>query len=210
LTITVYTKKGCGLCEGLKDKLKRLSLAFEEKDIELLTDFHPGWREDGTVDIEAMHALIHRRVPMVVVDGKPYDYSAALARVKRSGDAAPAPRVDQAPPVTLSGVPPLPPEPPAKQVPDVPLFPLDGPELKADELLRELSPLTDGCLDSLEVQWTDCQRLQAEHGTISGAAVFMSHKPVKVVSTRVTAATLRELVRKVQESFVQQRKIGAV
>lgn len=83
MTILVFTKPNCGLCASAKDKLDRMQLTYEVRDYDAILEPHEGWRDDGTVEFRAMAALIREKVPMIVIDGVPYEYSAAMAELKR-------------------------------------------------------------------------------------------------------------------------------
>jgi len=83
MQITLYSKQNCGLCKSAKEKLLRLGLSFEVKDIEYMTELHDGWRTDGSIEILAAHSLINKKIPMIEIDGEYYDYSGAMRRLKR-------------------------------------------------------------------------------------------------------------------------------
>lgn len=83
MEIIVYSKEDCGICADAKDKLKRLKLPYEERSAERALTAHDGWRTDGTVDARAMMALIGDKIPMLVINGRPFEYTAAMREVKR-------------------------------------------------------------------------------------------------------------------------------
>jgi len=82
MQIVLYGKKNCGLCASAEDKLKRMKLEYEKHDIEYYGMPHEGWRTDRSIDVMAMHCLINQQIPMLVVDGKPYSYTAAMRVIK--------------------------------------------------------------------------------------------------------------------------------
>lgn len=82
MDVKLYGKKGCSLCAAAEDKLVRMKIPYEKLDIELAAEPHAGWREDGSVEVQAMHCLINMQIPMVVVDGKPYAYAEAMRVLK--------------------------------------------------------------------------------------------------------------------------------
>lgn len=84
MEIIVYAKKNCGICEGLKDKLrKNLKVAFTECDLDLALQASDTWRDDGSVELSAQHAAINAQIPMILIDGQVYHYAAALKEIKR-------------------------------------------------------------------------------------------------------------------------------
>jgi glutaredoxin len=77
--VVVYGKPKCKLCEDCKKKLDIMGVPYAFRNIEDAAQLHEGWRDDGTVDLVAMHSLINEHVPMVVVNGnKPFDYPGAM------------------------------------------------------------------------------------------------------------------------------------
>ena len=83
MTILVFAKKDCKICNDAKHKLDLMKLQYEVRDYDAILDPHEGWRDDGTVEFRAMAAVICDKVPMIVIDGTPYEYSAAMAELKR-------------------------------------------------------------------------------------------------------------------------------
>ena len=84
MQIIVYTKKDCGVCAALKDKLLNiLKLPFAECDLELALLQTDTWQEDGTVKVRTGQAAIHGLAPMTFIDGQAYDYAATLKEIKR-------------------------------------------------------------------------------------------------------------------------------
>jgi len=83
MTIVVYTKQGCGICQDAKDKLDLMKVPYTVKAYEDILNPHPGWRTDGTVEARAMAALIGDKAPMIVINGAPFEYAAAMKEVKR-------------------------------------------------------------------------------------------------------------------------------
>jgi glutaredoxin len=87
MTIDVYGKKGCGVCEAAKDKLRKLGLPFSEHDLAETVEFHEGWRDDGTIEIMAAYAANNQGMPIITIDGEAFTYSGAMKRLKRGDDA---------------------------------------------------------------------------------------------------------------------------
>lgn len=83
MTICVYGKNGCGLCEAAKDKLNRMGLPFESRELSALTEFHAGWRTDDSVEIMACYADI-ATLPVVTIDGVAMGYPEAMKHLKRN------------------------------------------------------------------------------------------------------------------------------
>jgi len=81
--IVVYGKPNCGLCEGAKDKLKRMDLDYTVRNIEHLMQY---WEEEANnraevVAVQAEYALIDT-LPVLVVDGEAMSYPRAMKRLK--------------------------------------------------------------------------------------------------------------------------------
>ncbi len=88
MQITVYTKKDCGLCADFKDKLvNHLKVPFAERDLADAKLQCETWRTDGTVDVIAAHAMIDEKMPLVLIDGRPFRYAQATAHIKKHLDA---------------------------------------------------------------------------------------------------------------------------
>lgn len=80
--LTVYGKDNCGLCEAAKDKLRKMDVPFESKNIEDHTEHHDGWREDHSCEILAAYMLLDT-LP-VIKDGSDYvSYPQLMRRMKR-------------------------------------------------------------------------------------------------------------------------------
>ncbi len=84
MEIRVYTKPGCTLCAGFKDKLHtHLKVPFAECDLEKALRVSDTWREDKTDQFKAAHVSRDEPVPFIVIDEKGYDYAGAVAEIKR-------------------------------------------------------------------------------------------------------------------------------
>ncbi len=81
MTIDVYSKEGCAICVAAKDKLEKLGLPFDSHDIERTVEPHEGWREDGTVEVLAMYAMIDNHLPVIRIDGECTDYANAMRQL---------------------------------------------------------------------------------------------------------------------------------
>jgi len=84
MNVELYGKQGCKLCADAEKKLKLMKVSYDKFDIEYYGAPHDGWREDKTMDVMAMHCLINNQIPMVVVDGRPYPYTAAMRAIKEA------------------------------------------------------------------------------------------------------------------------------
>ena len=82
MNVTIFSKENCKLCAGAKDKMVRMGVEFEVRDIEYLTEVHEGWRDDGSVTILAAHALKERMIPMIQIDEGYYTYTEAMKELK--------------------------------------------------------------------------------------------------------------------------------
>lgn len=78
----VIGKKECGVCDAAKKKLELLKIPYDFVDIEEVLAGRKGWREDGSVDVLAYFSWNNRVIPTLVLDGKPYTYSAAMKFLK--------------------------------------------------------------------------------------------------------------------------------
>jgi len=83
MTIEVYSKEGCGICESAKKNLARLGLPFDSRDIESMVQPHEGWRRDGSADVLAMYAMIDNHLPIIRIDGECTDYPTAMRRLNK-------------------------------------------------------------------------------------------------------------------------------
>lgn len=94
VTIEVYAKQGCGICDAAKDKLARLGLNFEARDLDESIRPHAGWREDGSIEVLAAYAMIDNRIPVIRIGAEFHDYPGAMRRLKTMGALGPekAPR----------------------------------------------------------------------------------------------------------------------
>lgn len=81
MIIEVYGKKGCGKCEAVKDKLRRMGIDFREQDLAQFIAPHEGWRTDGSVDLMAANALLDT-LPLLKVGDEITDYQGAMRLLK--------------------------------------------------------------------------------------------------------------------------------
>jgi len=81
--VTLYSKQNCGLCSAAKDKLSRLGVEYQVRDIDYITSLHDGWREDGSIDVMAGHSTINNHIPMIQIDDRYYNYTGAMKELKR-------------------------------------------------------------------------------------------------------------------------------
>ena len=90
MTIEVYSRKGCGICDAAKEKLGLLGFPYRSFDMERFTEFHEGWRDDGSVDLIAAYAMFDSHLPLIRIDGAYFDYPGAMGRLRQAGAAAEA------------------------------------------------------------------------------------------------------------------------
>jgi glutaredoxin len=90
VTIDVYSKVGCGICEKAKEKLSRMGLEFSNRELMPAIDLHSGWREDGSVEVLSAYAWIEGRLPVIRIDEGFHDYPGAMRRLKALGEKAAA------------------------------------------------------------------------------------------------------------------------
>ncbi len=85
MTVTIYTKPGCAICESAKQKLRLMAVPFEERDLDAEMSPAATWRGNGRIGLRAQWALIGERVPMILIDGEAYDYAGAMRELKKGG-----------------------------------------------------------------------------------------------------------------------------
>lgn len=79
--IIIYGKDGCKKCEAAKDKLDRLGLEYTYKDLQTSLQPHPGWREDGTVELMQTYTILDT-LPLIAINGAVMDYPMAMKVLK--------------------------------------------------------------------------------------------------------------------------------
>ena len=84
MDVELYGKKDCGLCASAEDKLKRMKVPYTKYDIDYFSDLHEGWREDQSTTVMAHHCLINQQIPMLIVNGKAYNYTGAMKAIKEA------------------------------------------------------------------------------------------------------------------------------
>lgn len=82
MVVQIYSKPGCGICEAAKDKMKKLGIDYEERNLEYHTQHHEGWREDGSVEAMAAHTLLDT-LPLFRLDNDFHDYPSAMRTLKK-------------------------------------------------------------------------------------------------------------------------------
>ena len=82
VTIEVYSKEGCGICESAKEKLERMGLPYQVYDLERFVQPHEGWRDDRSVDLLVAYTLNDRRLPVIRIDDEYHDYPSAMKHLK--------------------------------------------------------------------------------------------------------------------------------
>ena len=83
MDVKLYGKAGCKLCAGAEEKMKLMNIPYEKYNIEEASTPHEGWREDGSIEIQALHCQINMMIPMIVIDQQPYNYTAAMRELKK-------------------------------------------------------------------------------------------------------------------------------
>lgn len=83
--VNVFTKDNCDKCNSAKEKLHRLNIEFNERPYEFYTNYHEGWREDGSVDVlTALTFFGDSNIPVIEEDGRFFDYPAFMKKAKQS------------------------------------------------------------------------------------------------------------------------------
>jgi len=219
MTVIVFSRKDCGLCDALKDKLKRVfEVEYTERDID--ESLAPGdhWRETDVDRVRSMHCLINEKIPMTVIDEVPYDYIGALRVLKRltHPDSKDLPGVDWEPkkpgeqhetkPVEPLPNPFLPRETP-KQDP----YPAEGPPLTFEESLRDLQVVCMGMVEHVGMN----PRWVLDHGSVELMANAMTIRlrgtsPVRFQEMHVAGTNLREMVGIAQREYLRLRHDGQI
>ena len=87
LSIIVYGKENCGLCEAAKDKLNRMGIEYASHSIEAIMDHHEGWRDDGSCAVSALYQL-KDTLPIIKMNNEVMTYPQTMKALKaRSKDA---------------------------------------------------------------------------------------------------------------------------
>jgi glutaredoxin len=81
MKVVVYGKDGCVLCEAAKDKLNRMGVPFTFDCLQKYTEYHDGWRVDGSVDLLAFHTLVDT-LPIIQIDGELFTYPQAMKKLR--------------------------------------------------------------------------------------------------------------------------------
>jgi glutaredoxin len=82
VNVLVIGKKKCGVCDSAKKKLDLMQIPYDFIDIEEAGEPHDRWRDDKSVDALAFFNINNCVIPTIVIDGKTFTYSAAMARLK--------------------------------------------------------------------------------------------------------------------------------
>jgi len=88
MIVIVYSKAKCGKCEAAKEKIEKLGFDYEEHSLEYHVNAHEGWREDGSTELmaylitESETGDISVMLPTIEIEGKFYDYPAAMKKLK--------------------------------------------------------------------------------------------------------------------------------
>ena len=80
-TIIVYGKDGCKKCDAAKDKIRLLGFEYQYRDLSTSVQLHPGWREDGTVELMTAHAILDT-MPLISINRIILDYPLAMRTLK--------------------------------------------------------------------------------------------------------------------------------
>jgi glutaredoxin len=92
VTVVLYGREDCKLCKDAEKKLQLMEVEYEKENIDFFSIPHEGWRDDESTTILAMHCLVNRHIPMLVVNGVPHDYTSAMRAIKsakKDSDATP-------------------------------------------------------------------------------------------------------------------------
>lgn len=90
MTVTVYGKNNCGLCESAKSKLKLMGIPFSFEMLIKYTTHHEGWRNDGSVELTSFYHGLDT-LPIIKIDDKLFDYPGAMKHLRSLPKVTPAP-----------------------------------------------------------------------------------------------------------------------
>lgn len=76
--IEVIGKPNCPNCDDMKEYLQDNKLPFTEHSMDYHGNYHPEWRNDGSVEILAAYQFI-QELPMVSIDGEIHSDEDAMA-----------------------------------------------------------------------------------------------------------------------------------
>jgi hypothetical protein len=96
MLVRVYGRSDCGICNRAKEKMDRLGVEYEARDVDRCMTWHEGWRTDGSVDL-MVHAQMalendHLPLPIIQIDNQFYTYSGAMKELKKRGRKLPVRR----------------------------------------------------------------------------------------------------------------------
>lgn len=89
ISVQIYGKPGCQICEVAKEKMRLLQVEFEFRNIEKALELHDGWRTDGSVAVMAAYHSHNLALPIIFIDGVDYNYPGAMKELKRRLSAKP-------------------------------------------------------------------------------------------------------------------------
>ncbi|KKM73964.1 hypothetical protein LCGC14_1405200, partial [marine sediment metagenome] len=185
-----FSKPGCQICVSLKKKLiENLKVPFAERNIEHVMALHDGWREDGGVAARAGHEAIHQKVPLMMIDGRPFDYVKGLLEIKT--------RLAEGEEATM-------PDLPAQDDPDLPL-----PDFTEDEFIstvQKLCPKLDGICITCSRKRQKTFPGNYDETTLSGFEVKINGRLFNPLwSFRFWAkGTLREIARELERQYMKE------
>lgn len=81
VSVKVYGKEACVLCEKAKQKLTMLGIPFKFHLIENFTNIHDGWRHDESVELMAAYAN-YDTLPIISINDEFLSYPEAMKRIK--------------------------------------------------------------------------------------------------------------------------------
>lgn len=86
MTISVYSKDGCGKCVAAKDKLNKMGYDYKEYNLEDFTVYHEGWRNDVSVPLMAAYSDMDT-LPIISINDDYMNYPSAMKRLKNKHKA---------------------------------------------------------------------------------------------------------------------------
>ena len=86
MTVNIYSKDGCKICESAKEKLKIMGIRYTTHDLQEVLQGKEGWREDGSALILATYAFADAVPPVIEIDGQYYDYPGAMRKLKETNN----------------------------------------------------------------------------------------------------------------------------
>ena len=78
MEVVIYGKEGCPKCVKAKNKADGYGIIKDYRKASEYTEYHEGWRDDGSVEVKAWAELTSGELPFIQIDGKFCRYEEAM------------------------------------------------------------------------------------------------------------------------------------